>query len=57
MFNDPALYDNMTGLTGDLRLLIADFRKIRRSSCTSKWEFSSGATVCGLLPRQVAPRN
>jgi phospholipid/cholesterol/gamma-HCH transport system substrate-binding protein len=27
MFNDPALYDNATGLTGDLRLLIADFRK------------------------------
>ena len=27
MFTDPALYDNMTGLTGDLRGLIGDFRK------------------------------
>lgn len=26
-FNDPAFYDNMTGLSGDLRLLIADFRR------------------------------
>lgn len=26
-FTDPAFYDNMTGLTGDMRLLIADFRK------------------------------
>lgn len=25
--NDPQLYDNLTGLSGDLRLLIADFRK------------------------------
>ncbi len=27
MFSDPALYDNMTGLTGDMRLLISDFRQ------------------------------
>ena len=26
-FTDPALYDNMTGLTGDLRMLIGDFRQ------------------------------
>jgi len=26
-FSDPKLYDNMTGLTGDMRLLIGDFRK------------------------------
>ncbi|MGD0306856.1 MAG: MCE family protein, partial [Candidatus Acidiferrales bacterium] len=26
LFSDPALYDNLTGLTGDLRLLISDFR-------------------------------
>jgi phospholipid/cholesterol/gamma-HCH transport system substrate-binding protein len=26
MFTDPQLYDNMTGLTGDLRALISDFR-------------------------------
>ena len=27
MFSDPQLYDNLTGLTGDLRLLIGDFRQ------------------------------
>jgi phospholipid/cholesterol/gamma-HCH transport system substrate-binding protein len=27
VFSDPQLYDNLTGLTGDLRMLIADFRK------------------------------
>jgi phospholipid/cholesterol/gamma-HCH transport system substrate-binding protein len=27
MFSDPAFYDNMTGLSGDLRLLISDFRR------------------------------
>ena len=27
IFNDPAFYDNMTGLAGDMRLLIGDFRK------------------------------
>ncbi|HTZ99019.1 MAG TPA: MlaD family protein [Candidatus Aquilonibacter sp.] len=26
-FNDPAFYDNVTGVTGDLRLMIADFRR------------------------------
>jgi phospholipid/cholesterol/gamma-HCH transport system substrate-binding protein len=26
-FTDPKLYDNMTGLTGDMRLLLGDFRK------------------------------
>jgi phospholipid/cholesterol/gamma-HCH transport system substrate-binding protein len=27
LFNDPKLYDNLTGLTGDLRLFMNDFRK------------------------------
>src|ERR1700683_2730372 len=27
LFNDPHLYDNITGLTGDMRLLMDDFRK------------------------------
>jgi hypothetical protein len=27
MFNDPKLYDNLTGATADLRLLLADFRQ------------------------------
>jgi phospholipid/cholesterol/gamma-HCH transport system substrate-binding protein len=27
LFNDPQLYDNLTGLSGDMRLLIDDFRK------------------------------
>jgi len=27
LFSDPRLYDNLTGLTGDLRLLIGDFRQ------------------------------
>jgi phospholipid/cholesterol/gamma-HCH transport system substrate-binding protein len=27
MFSDPKLYDNLTGLTGDMRLLIGDFRQ------------------------------
>jgi len=27
LFTDPQLYDNLTGVTGDMRLLIADFRK------------------------------
>ena len=26
-FNDPQLYDNLTGLTGDMRLLMKDFRQ------------------------------
>jgi phospholipid/cholesterol/gamma-HCH transport system substrate-binding protein len=26
-FSDPKLYDNLTGLTGDMRLLIGDFRR------------------------------
>jgi phospholipid/cholesterol/gamma-HCH transport system substrate-binding protein len=26
-FTDPKLYDNISGLTGDMRLLIGDFRK------------------------------
>jgi phospholipid/cholesterol/gamma-HCH transport system substrate-binding protein len=26
-FSDPAFYDNFTGLTGDLRLMISDFRQ------------------------------
>lgn len=27
MFSDPQLYDNLSGLTGDLRLLIGEFRQ------------------------------
>jgi phospholipid/cholesterol/gamma-HCH transport system substrate-binding protein len=27
LFSDPQLYDNLAGLTGDLRLLIGDFRQ------------------------------
>ena len=27
LFSDPALYDNMTALSGDLRLMVNDFRK------------------------------
>jgi len=27
LFSDPQLYDNLSGLTGDLRLLIGDFRQ------------------------------
>jgi phospholipid/cholesterol/gamma-HCH transport system substrate-binding protein len=27
MFSDPKLYDSVTGLTGDMRLLIGDFRQ------------------------------
>ena len=26
-FNDPQLYDNLTGMTADMRLLLNDFRK------------------------------
>jgi phospholipid/cholesterol/gamma-HCH transport system substrate-binding protein len=26
MFSDPQLYDNLSGLTGDLRLLVGEFR-------------------------------
>jgi phospholipid/cholesterol/gamma-HCH transport system substrate-binding protein len=27
LMTDPALYDNLTGATADLRLLLGDFRK------------------------------
>jgi phospholipid/cholesterol/gamma-HCH transport system substrate-binding protein len=27
LFSDPKLYDNLAGLTGDLRLLIGEFRQ------------------------------
>jgi phospholipid/cholesterol/gamma-HCH transport system substrate-binding protein len=27
IFSDPQLYDNLSGLTGDLRLLVGEFRK------------------------------
>jgi phospholipid/cholesterol/gamma-HCH transport system substrate-binding protein len=27
LFSDPKLYDNLTGLTGDIRLLIGEFRQ------------------------------
>jgi phospholipid/cholesterol/gamma-HCH transport system substrate-binding protein len=27
LFTDPQLYDNLTGLTGDMRLLLNDFRQ------------------------------
>jgi len=26
-FSDPAFYDNFTGLAGDLRLMVSDFRQ------------------------------
>jgi phospholipid/cholesterol/gamma-HCH transport system substrate-binding protein len=26
-FTDPKLYDNLSGLTGDMRLLVGDFRR------------------------------
>ena len=26
-FTDPAFYDNLTGLTGDMRLMVSDFRQ------------------------------
>jgi hypothetical protein len=27
LFSDPKLYDGLTGLTGDLRLLVGEFRQ------------------------------
>jgi phospholipid/cholesterol/gamma-HCH transport system substrate-binding protein len=27
MFSDPKLYDSLSGLTGDLRLLVGEFRQ------------------------------
>jgi len=27
LFSDPRLYDNLSGLTGDMRLLIGEFRQ------------------------------
>jgi phospholipid/cholesterol/gamma-HCH transport system substrate-binding protein len=36
LFSDPQLYDNVTGLTGDMRLLIADFQKNPKKFLTIK---------------------
>jgi len=36
LFSDPQLYDNLTGLTGDMRTLIADFRKNPKKFLTIK---------------------
>ena len=33
LFSDPKLYDNLAGLTGDLRLLIGEFRQNPRNFC------------------------
>jgi len=39
LFSDPQLYDNLTGLTGDMRSLIADFRKNPKKFLTIKLTF------------------
>jgi phospholipid/cholesterol/gamma-HCH transport system substrate-binding protein len=36
LFSDPQLYDNVTGLSGDMRLLIADFEKNPKKFLTIK---------------------
>jgi len=37
LFTDPKLYDNLSGLTGDLRLLIGDFRKDPKKFLNAKF--------------------
>ena len=37
LFTDPKLYDNLTGLTGDMRLLIGDFRKDPKKFLNAKF--------------------
>jgi phospholipid/cholesterol/gamma-HCH transport system substrate-binding protein len=39
LFSDPQLYDNLTGLTGDMRALIADFRKNPKKFLSIKLTF------------------
>ena len=39
LFSDPKLYDNLTGMTGDMRSLIADFRKNPKKFLTIKLTF------------------
>jgi phospholipid/cholesterol/gamma-HCH transport system substrate-binding protein len=39
LFSDPKLYDNLTGMTGDMRALIADFRKNPKKFLTIKLTF------------------
>ncbi len=39
LFSDPQLYDNLTGLTGDMRALIAEFRKNPKKFLSIKLSF------------------
>ncbi len=39
LFSDPQLYDNLTGLTGDMRSLIAEFRKNPKKFLSIKLTF------------------
>jgi phospholipid/cholesterol/gamma-HCH transport system substrate-binding protein len=39
LFSDPHLYDNLSGMTGDMRSLIADFRKNPKKFLTIKLTF------------------
>lgn len=39
LFNDPQLYDNLTGLSGDMRTLIAEFRKNPKKFLSIKLTF------------------
>jgi len=39
LFSDPQLYDNITGLTGDMRTLIAEFRKNPKKFLSIKLTF------------------
>ena len=39
LFSDPQLYDNLTGLTGDMRSLIAEFRKNPKKYLSIKLSF------------------
>lgn len=39
LFSDPKLYDNLSGMTGDMRALIADFRKNPKKFLTIKLTF------------------
>jgi len=36
LFSDPQLYDNLTGVTGDMRQLIGDFRQNPKKFLTIK---------------------
>ena len=41
-FDDPKLYDNFTGLAGDMRLLVGDFRKNAKKFLHVKLSYFSG---------------